>query len=154
MLNIILDFLKEGSHPDDLCVPCCFKSWDSPAQKERRDQCINNKVVEKEVDDQDDYIKGSDKFPLDKNRWGYLPIAIQKYLQTDNKKCQISITNTNLKPNHLCLLRRGVEFNKNQSFISCLSDLYIDYIVPKVKTLTTKDMKNILITSLKFRFVY
>lgn len=141
-------FLKEGSHPDDLCVPCCFKSWDSPAQKERRDQCINNKVVEKEVDDQDDYIKGSDKFPLDKNRWGYLPIAIQKYLQTDNKKCQISITNTNLKPNHLCLLRRGVEFNKNQSFISCLSDLYIDYIVPKVKTLTTKDMKNILITSL------
>lgn len=141
-------FLKEGSHPDDLCVPCCFKSWDSPAQKERRDQCINNKVVEKEVDDQDDYIKGSDKFPLDKNRWGYLPIAIQKYLQTDNKKCQISITNTNLKPNHLCLLRRGVEFNKNQSFISCLSDLYIDYIVPKVKILTTKDMKNILITSL------
>ena len=77
---------------------------------------------------QDDYIKGSDKFPLDKNRWGYLPIAIQKYLQTDNKKCQISITNTNLKPNHLCLLRRGVEFNKNQSFISCLSDLYIDYM--------------------------
>lgn len=141
-------FLKEGSHSDDLCVPCCFKSWDSPAQKERRDQCINNKVVEKEVDDQDDYIKGSDKFPLDRNRWGYLPIAIQKYLQTDNKKCQISITNTNLKPNHLCLLRRGVEFNKNQSFISCLSDLYIDYIVPKVKTLTTKDMKNILIFSL------
>ena len=38
-------FLKEGSHPDDLCVPCCFKSWDSPAQKERREQCINNKII-------------------------------------------------------------------------------------------------------------
>lgn len=141
-------FLKEGSHPDDLCVPCCFKSWDSPAQKERREQCINNKVIEKELDEQDDYIKGSEKFPLDKNRWGYLPIAIQKYLQTDNKKCQISINNTNLKPNHLCLLRRGVEFNKNQSFLSCISDLYIDYIIPKIKNLSVKEIKSLIINSL------
>lgn len=141
-------FLKTGSHPDDLCVPCCFKSWDSPSQKVRRDQCINNKIIEKEVEEQDDYIKGSDKYPLDKNRWGYLPISVQKYLQTDNKKCQISITNSNLKPNHLCLLRRGIEFSKNQSFISCIADIYVDYKIPKVKNLSIQEMKKTLINAL------
>lgn len=141
-------FLKEGSHPEDLCIPCCFKSWDSPAQKERRDQCINNKVKEKEDIEQDDYIKGSDKFPLEKNRWGYLPIAVQKYLQTDNKKCQISVTNTNLKSNHLCFLRRGIEFNKNQSFLSCISDIYSDINSKKSKNITIVEMKKILIDSL------
>ena len=62
-------YSKDLSNKDDFpCVPCCFKSWDSPAQKERREQCINNKVVEKEVDDQDDYIKGSD---IGINTWFY-----------------------------------------------------------------------------------
>ena len=37
--------LKKDSHPDGLCLPCCFKSWDSPSQKKRRDECLN-KVVE------------------------------------------------------------------------------------------------------------
>ena len=141
-------FLKDGNHPNDLCIPCCFKSWDSPAQKERRDQCINNKIVDKETEELDDYIKGSDKFPLDKNRWGYLPIAIQKYLQIDNKKCQISLTNTNLKPYHSCLLRRGIEFSKKQSFISCIADIFTDFVVPKVKNITLKEMKNIIIEGL------
>ncbi len=72
----------------------------------------------------DDYIKGSDKFPLEYNRYGFLPLGIQKFLQTDNKKCQISLTNTNLKPNHVCMVRRGVEFSKSQSFIACISDIY------------------------------
>jgi hypothetical protein len=39
-----------------------------------------------------------------------------------NADCQISKTNTNLKENHPCLLRHGIEINKNQSFIACLAD--------------------------------
>ena len=72
----------------------------------------------------EEYIKGSDKYPLDPNRFGYLPLAIQYFLQTDNKKCQISITNTNIKPGHVCMVRRGVEFSKTQSFLACISDIY------------------------------
>ena len=41
----------------------------------------------------DDYIKGADKFPLEQNRYGYLPIVVQRFLYTDNKKCQISSAN-------------------------------------------------------------
>ena len=32
-------FLKKDGHPDGLCVPCCFKTWDKPAQKKRRMEC-------------------------------------------------------------------------------------------------------------------
>ena len=35
-------FLKEGKHPDGYCLPCCFKQWDNPANKNRRAQCALN----------------------------------------------------------------------------------------------------------------
>ena len=91
-------FLKSDAHPDGLCIPCCFKNWDKPAQEKRRKECLQSEKVEtsakKEVDE---YIKGPDKFPLEKDRFGYLPFIVQSFIQVDNKNCQISKTNTNLK---------------------------------------------------------
>ena len=81
------------------------------------------------------------------NRWGFLPISIQKFHKTDNRKCQISITNANLKPNHICLLRHGVEVNKLQSFIACIADVFIEYSKTK-STLSIKEMKNQIISSI------
>ncbi len=69
-----------------------------------------------------DYVKGPEKFPLEPDRWGYLPTAIQRILQEINASCQISKTNTNIKPNHACMLRHGVEQSNSQSFIACISD--------------------------------
>ena len=138
-------FLKPSAQGK--CLPCCVKYWDSEEQKTRRDICAVGEVEEeaegkgevaveeeavaptvikkaKKTTLTDDYIKGADKYPLEPNRYGYLPLAIQKFLQTDNKKCQISLTNTNLKPGHTCMVRRGVEFSKNQSFLACIADIY------------------------------
>jgi hypothetical protein len=39
-----------------------------------------------------------------------------------NADCQISKTNTNLKENHPCLLRHGIQISDKQSFIACISD--------------------------------
>lgn len=133
-------FVKEGSHPDGLCVPCCFKSWDVPSQIERRKKCLEGEKLteKKEKEEPDEYIKGIDKFPLNQNRWGYLPISIQKILHTDNTKCYDNKTN-NIKPFEYCLLRKGVEVNKTQSFIAVLADLYVEYqknetkIVPSIR---------------------
>lgn len=94
----------------------------------------------------DEYIKGIDKFPLEAGRFGYLPIAIQKFLYTDNKKCQISPTNTNLKQNYPCLLRRGVEINKSQSFVACISEIYSEDNHNII--LSIKEMKNVFINAL------
>jgi len=75
------------------------------------------------IPNQDEYIIGPEKFPLPDGRWGYLPFGIQKMLREINADCQISKTNTNIKPNHPCLLRHGVEVNPKQSFIACVSDV-------------------------------
>jgi hypothetical protein len=233
-------FLKGDNHPNGLCVPCCFKSWDSTEQVKRRNQCIRDsgekeisseeelskkldsditktqiktkyklKVLDKNIEksktgvqdeqlmeneekdvdgeedeekleeyirsdivsvpatliskkpiiqksikttykvkktDMDEYIKGPEKFPLEQGRWGYLPYALQRFLNTDNTKCYVSKINKNLKSNHICLLRHGVEYNKNQSFVSCIADAYSD-ILNSSKPLSIIDFKKVLINS-------
>jgi hypothetical protein len=128
-------FLETDKHPAGKCMPCCYSRWDSPQQKKRRDTCNQQmtedpakakKKEEPKLSDTkltDAYIMGHETFPLDSNRFGYLPIAIQKFLKTDNKDCQISITNNSLKPDYKCLVRHGVETHKTQSFVACISDI-------------------------------
>jgi hypothetical protein len=69
----------------------------------------------------DDRILSSDKFPLEENRWGYLPVQVQKFLFSDSRNCQVSIKNTAIKKDTPCLLRRGVETNDRQSFVSAIA---------------------------------
>ena len=145
-------FLKPESHPDGLCLPCCFKSWDAPSQVKRRKACSNEttkgrpKLARQKSDIADNYIMGSDKFPLEENRYGYLPLSIQHFLNTDNTQCQINEMDTNLKRDHPCMLRHGVQTSKTQSFIGCLADIWVDRTVSK--RLTIKEMKEVLIDAM------
>jgi hypothetical protein len=150
---------KSQKHPDNLCIPCCYKDANSEIQKIMRKKCIKpgaqaeeeeEKEPEKQPSNQEDnplqeaepkseeavapmplervaekeeqYIQGPEKFPLDPGRWGYLPIQIQKFLHEVNADCQISKTNTNIKPGHPCLLRHGVSYDENQSFLAAVTD--------------------------------
>ena len=110
-------FLKKDIHPDGLQVPCCFKIWKDPAKN------LTDAVVLPKQD-VDEYIKGPDKFPIEENRFGYLPFIVQKFIDTDNKTCQISATNKNLKKDQPCYLRKGPENSKNKSFVACIADVY------------------------------
>ena len=137
-------------HPDGHCVPCCFDKYNTEGRIKARQQCnqdlktnedIKKSAEEQDEDDksivkeikepeavaqvprkEDEYIKGPEKFPLDQGRWGYLPPEMQFILRQLNSDCQISRTNTNIKDNHPCLLRHGVEMSNKQSFIACISD--------------------------------
>ena len=102
--------------------------------------------LETERNANENYVKSSDKFPIEKNRWGYLPLQIQFFLKENNSSCQISKSNTQLKQNHACLLRHGVEVNSKQSFISCISDAL--YFAETEHVLTIKEFKNHLISIL------
>ena len=130
--------LIPDKHPNGLCLPCCFDKYNTEGRIIANQKCADlnaasskkSKIGEIEIaeekdqeQEQDDYIKGPDKFPLTSGRWGYLPFGIQKILQEVNADCQISKTNTNIKPNHPCLLRHGIEINKRQSFVACISDI-------------------------------
>jgi len=138
-----------GKHPDGLCLPCCFDKWNTAAKIKSKDKCYKKEMSEKaEPEEKDEYVKGPEKFPLSPLKWGYLPLAVQTILNEVNANCQISKTNTNLKKDHPCLLRHGVEINETQSFIACISDALFfgkkvsgDSSDKKVKILTIVEMK-------------
>ena len=145
-------FLSKKKHPKGMCLPCCFKNWDAPEQKRRRDSCAQSKEDKATKPPPakrqtsliaDDYIKDETKFPLEQNRWGVLPVILQNFLNVDKRNCALS--GSKLLPFKECLLRHGVEVNKKQSFIACISDLYVQYI--RSNTIPTiKEMKEIIKT--------
>ena len=163
-------FLASKKHPDGLCIPCCFSKWNTPGQIGRRKECAEHDVEneeqgkaedavkkqksekskqkndDEEVVEKDNYVKGPEKFPLDSGRWGYLPVSIQNFFQEASSTCQISKTNTNIKSNHTCLLRHGVEFSNKQSFIACIADA--KYYAETTNIPSVADMKKIIIESL------
>ena len=87
----------------------------------------------------DDRILSSDKFPLEDNRWGYLPVQVQKFLFTDSRNCQVSIKNTAIKKDTPCLLRRGVETNDRQSFVSAIAYYFKESIGLTSMTVTVPE---------------
>jgi hypothetical protein len=88
----------------------------------------------------DDRILSSDKFPLENNRWGYLPTQVQKFLFTDSRNCQVSLKNTAIKKDTPCLLRRGVETNDRQSFVSAIAYYYKESIGIEKTTATASGL--------------
>jgi len=166
-------FLDADKHPDGLCIPCCFAKWNTPGQIGRRKECAQaekekeekekNKEEEKaetvtvetaseqpqmgeKVVEKDNYVKGPEKWPLENGRWGYMQVSIQNFFQEASASCQISKTNTNVKPNHVCLLRHGIEFSENQSFIACIADA--KYYGESISIPTIKDMKRGIINAM------
>ena len=152
-------FLKPNEN--GVCLPCCFSSWDKDEQIRRRATCLKKpetnvpiaRKKKKNDENIDEYILSHDKFPItQENRFGFLPLAVQKFLHTDNKKCQISDLDTNIKPNYPCLLRHSVEINNNQSFVACIADIWHRMLNKKLPTI--KEMKEIIIEGLDIdRFV-
>ena len=141
-------------HPQGFCLPCCFDKYNTIGRIDAKKRCKQNNVIEDKDNieseletnkiqqkekprqkgkQEDEYIIGPDRFPLPQGRWGYLPPQIQQILHEVNADCQISKTNTNLKPDHPCLLRHGIEVNDKQSFVSCMSDVLMYGIVSSDK---------------------
>jgi hypothetical protein len=162
-------FLNASVHPDGLCVPCCFKKKQKfedlkvcedklrtakgqvpPAKEPEMPDMIDIPVMPPPampppamppIKAPDDYIVGPDKFPIPMGRRGYLPQSVQRFLNYDNRTCQVSQTNKTLKKNVKCLLRHGVqEWDKDamgrdekpsqlselQSFIACMAAMRQD----------------------------
>jgi hypothetical protein len=151
-------FLDKKSHPENVCMPCCFKkSWDSEQQVKRRKECMDNAdkdnvANQPEIEmDFKSYIVGFDKYPLQQSRWGFLPLAVELFLKTDNSIAQSKQNPAIIKPNTPALLRYGVEQSRNQSFIGSLADIYAlkqEYYKKGLNTPTIAEMRNILAESI------
>ena len=92
-------------------------------EEEKKEEKEAEREIKRDMKDAETYIKGPEKYPLGEFRWGYLPVAVEKFLHEINADCYISKNNTNLKPFHTCILRQGVENSVTQSFISCIANV-------------------------------
>lgn len=141
-------YLDGKLHPKGLCMPCCFKKdWDKSALKTRRDECEKPEETvaapKRGALKQDKYIMDIRRYPLPPNRWGYMPISVQYFLQADNFKAADPRNTKVIKPNQTTLLRYGVENSSKKSFIACIADIYA-YKTERSETPTIKDMCDIL----------
>ena len=64
-------------------------------------------------------------FPLKRNQTGYLNLVLQKFLNYDTTKC-FKNTDKELKENHFCLLRLGVEKNAKKSLLYCIASVKLN----------------------------
>jgi hypothetical protein len=71
--------LIPDKHPNGLCLPCCFKNYNTNGRIKAKQSCLEKSKLSQDAKS-DDYILGPDKFPLDIGRWGYLPPEIQAML--------------------------------------------------------------------------
>ena len=116
-------FLKQ-KNPSGNCLPCCFKLSNSKSQQEKTAQCTGNQQGKKPAVLDNKYIEGYVTMPLDKGRWGFLTISVQKFLNTNQQESQMPKNPSYILPNKKCFLRYGVENSNNQSFIACISEIY------------------------------
>jgi len=135
-------FLVEKT-PDGKPMPCCFKTskknWkylqgeganddDDDDEDEDDETKVKTKPKPKKRATQPDatgYIISNDTFPIRQvNRFGFLPLIIQHFLQLDNNQCVTENNAAIIKPNTTCVLRASVEQTLTQSIMGCFADLY------------------------------
>ena len=131
-------FIKNSKAKYDF--PCCFK----------RDQVFETteeEAVVAEPDQDISYIAETNKYPIQKKRWGFLPQSAQDFFKIDNHDCVSKADRNVIERNHPCLLRYGVEQSVDQSIIGCFADIYAhlnnDMPVP-----TIKEMRQIIIDAI------
>ena len=88
-------------------------------------------------------------FPIPPQRWGFLPVTIQRFLRTDNETAKSSKNAAIIAPNKPCYLRYGVEFSENQSFMACIAEIYNYKQFPGINQLppSMEEMRTILAQS-------
>jgi len=146
-------FLKDivkDEQGNEFCLPCCFSKLKNekkptPFDEKNKRVCNINSQIVKQGDIK--YIIRADKFPLEQYKAGHLPLNIKKFLQFDSDDC-INPDNNNLKYKYTCLLRYGVQNDKNNSFIACIADAYSKEILTISKSIGIDEMKNIILKSL------
>ena len=156
-IDYVPGFLGKNKHPQDECMACCFHNerWSQPAQTKRREECLqdkneevpDNKLLQKQKQNKKniDYIMSPSSFPLEQGKYGFIPIQIHNFLQVKGNECQINYDNK-LITNTKCLLRYGVEFNENQSFLAVIAEYWRVY--KNKKSISISKMKKKLLEAL------
>ena len=138
-------FIDRSEHPEDLCIPCCFKNVDQPKVRARINMCLKGQNATEQVKTKRAsrlYVKDANKFPLSAGDIGFLPPIVQKLLATDNSRCMVSQRDKTIATNVRCALRGGVGGSQARSFINAVAtatDMALDQLIDKLVAAITPD---------------
>jgi len=141
-------FVKNSTHPDGLCLPCCYLLPDNVPKSGKYKsfkKCLGDDVENQTIKEGKIYILGKG-IPIDKDRYGKLTYEIERLLKT-----KLDSGDLGLKKGYL---RKGINHEKNNSFLSTISDiLSCDKLnqkltVKKIKAIIVDKLNNILFKSL------
>jgi hypothetical protein len=142
---------KKGKHPKGFGLPCCFKkpkqNWE---YNQENVKIKKKKMLEKQAAEEKNisYIISNETFPIrQQHRFGFLPLSIQRFLQTDNNLCVTENNAALIKPNTECLLRYGIEQLPNQSIMGILAELYAHSHALE-RTPSVEELKEIMMTAI------
>ncbi len=154
-------FLDQSKSSAKYGIPCCFKNPFGAKQNQRRQELgisendiqfgdkslIQGEQVEKtKINRNYNNILSIERIPVPQHRWGFLPISIELFLQTNIAEFLDPTNNTYIKKNAAPLLRYGVEKSTKQSFIACIADIYT--FEKNINVPTIQEMKKIIIDKL------
>jgi hypothetical protein len=111
-------FLSKIFHPNGLCLPCCFKlPQNNPKSSSYKGfkKCIGEDIENENIKNGQIYIldKGA---PIEKDRYGKLPLEIARILKTKLDSGYLKFNSG--------YLRKGIKHEKNNSFLSCICDIF------------------------------
>jgi hypothetical protein len=78
----------------------------------------------KQRDADSNYILGIEYYPIPSNRYAFLPVSVQYFLQINYNSIINKKNPSIIIPNSKTFLRYGVEQSQNQSFLGCIADIY------------------------------
>lgn len=129
MKELYPGFLDPVGNPNGFCMPCCFKNNKTKSIPYKR--CIETEENNENKDELGKkYISRREKIPLAEGRLGLLPEDIEIFLE--QKSCYTG----NIKSGFDCLVRKGVNFSKVNSFMNVMIDLVSGLLGEKI---TKKD---------------
>lgn len=141
-------FLSKKSHPENKCIPCCFKNWDSHEQKRRRQECTgidegaDNKRKANKPQYDDTYIISFDSYPIAQHRFGFLDPSVENFLNEDYSEKVNKVNSHQILPDKWVLLRYGTELHETQSFVGVLSEIHKLIISQKANKKDEEAIKN------------
>lgn len=85
-----------------------------------------HKKPRQKINKKEDYIIEFNRYPIEAQRMGFLPMSVQLLLQTDNMQSVNPNNRKYLNPEKTThtLLRYGVEKSNKKSFVGCIADIY------------------------------
>jgi hypothetical protein len=150
-----------GKSKNNIGVPCCFRNPFSVQQNTRRQELnitdaqidygnenlINGVKTDKtKVNRNYLNILSIERVPVPPHRWGFLPLSVELFLNTDNSLSLEKSNPTYISKEGTPLLRYGVEKSTKQSFIACLADIYTYHNNMKVPSI--KEMRSIIVNNI------